>query len=90
MAAVLASQLATPYLNGADLALLAPCAWLTIRSGGPRWLAVVVIAANLVPALQDSPVRSVAIGMELVWLAALAALALDPRRRRSTTPDTAG
>jgi hypothetical protein len=90
VAAVLASQLATPYLNGADLALLAPCAWLTIRSGVPRWLAVVVVAANLVPALQDSPVPSVAIGMELVWLAALAALALDPRRRRSTTPDTAG
>lgn len=37
-AAVPGSQLATPCLNGADLALLVPCAWLTPGDRAARWL----------------------------------------------------
>ena len=72
VAGVLASQLATPYLNGADLALLVPCAWLTLRSRPPRWVAWVAVGVNFVPFLQDEPLRIVTVGLQLVWLGALA------------------
>jgi hypothetical protein len=73
-AAVLGSHLVTPYLNGADLALLAPCAWLTLRTGAARWVVGVALAANFVPAvIQRGDERVVAVIAQLVWLAALAA-----------------
>lgn len=72
VAAVLGSQLATPYLNGADLALLIPCAWLTLRSRPPRWLPWVAVSASFVPFAQDEPLRVVVILLTLAWLGALA------------------
>ena len=75
VAGVLGSQLATPYLNGGDLALLIPCAWLTLRAGPPRWLPWVAVGASFAPFLQVEPRVSV-FGLMLVWLAALALLRL--------------
>jgi hypothetical protein len=73
VAGVLGSQLATPYLNGSDLALLVPCAWLTLRTDVPRWVRWVAVAANFVPALQNEPLRLITLTLQLLWLGALAA-----------------
>jgi hypothetical protein len=74
VAGVLASHLASPYLNGADLALLVPCAWLTLRSGAPRWIGWGAVAVTLLPALvRGDAERTVAVVGQLVWLVALAA-----------------
>ncbi|HEY4027835.1 MAG TPA: glycosyltransferase family 87 protein [Candidatus Dormibacteraeota bacterium] len=89
VAAVLASHLASPYLNGADLALLTPCAWLTLRSSTPgstgpaqaepwwppaRWIGWTAVALNVLPVYpQGSGMPVVTVSMQLVWLAALAA-----------------
>lgn len=73
-AAVLGSHLVTPYLNGADLALLAPCAWLTLRAGVARWVVWVAVTANFLPAvLQRGDERVLALVAQLVWLTGLAA-----------------
>lgn len=80
VAGVLASQLATPYLNAADLALLIPCAWLTARASAPRWLVWLAVAVNFTPALQDAVFRFAVVGVELVWLAALAVHPSRPGR----------
>jgi Glycosyltransferase family 87 len=69
---VLGSQLATPYLNGADLALLVPCAWLTLRSRPPRWLPWVAVGVSFVPFVQDRLLHLTVTGLMLVWLVALA------------------
>jgi hypothetical protein len=69
---VLGSQLAAPYLNGADVALLVPCAWLTLRSGPPRWLAWVAVGVNFAPLLPFWPLHGGTIGLMLLWLGALA------------------
>jgi hypothetical protein len=74
VAGVLGSQLATPYLSGGDLALLVPCAWLTLRASPPRWLGWVAVGVNFVPLLADGPVRLLTIALVYAWLGALALL----------------
>jgi hypothetical protein len=72
--AVVASLAATPYLHEPDTVMLVAAAWLYLHSAPPRWalaylvLGYVIIDLGQAPAVGWAPV----VGIELVWLAAMA------------------
>ncbi|HKF75602.1 MAG TPA: glycosyltransferase family 87 protein [Candidatus Dormibacteraeota bacterium] len=84
-AAVLGSQLATPYLNGADLSLLAACAWLTLGDRAPWWLGWGALLSYVLVALPFPAYRTAAAAIEVGWLGALAAAAAAARYRNGRT-----
>ena len=76
-AAVGGSLLATPYLNAQDLSLLIVAGWFALQAGLPRWARWVMVPSYVAVAFPAGPFPPLSV--EVVWLLALAFLALRSR-----------
>jgi hypothetical protein len=76
-AAVVGSLLATPYLNAQDLSLLIVAGWFALQAGLPRWARWLMVPSYVAVAYPAGPFPPLSV--EVVWLLALAFVALRSR-----------
>lgn len=81
-AAVTGSLLVTPYLNLQDLGLLIVCGWMLVGPDAPPWVRPALALSYPLVALLDKVGPVPVIGLEVVWLLALAWESLAPRPAR--------
>jgi hypothetical protein len=84
-AAVVGSLLATPYLNAQDLGLLIVAGWLALQAGLPSWARWAMVPSYVAVAFPAGPLPPLSI--EVVWLLALALVAVRSRPSAGLPPE---